>query len=98
MKRYSNLFRLPDKLYTQGSPILIAAGALLKDNQTGNILAQIKFCSLSNKGIKAVKVRIRAFDVVGAEIQGISEYQYLDLSAPATRNLDKKQPFHCPTP
>lgn len=98
MKRYSNLFRLPDKLYTQGSPILIAAGALLKDNQTGNILAQIKFCSLSNKGIKAVKVRIRAFDVVGAEIQGISEYQYLDLSAPRNAEFGQKTAIPLPNP
>ena len=45
----------PNNLYTQDSPLLIAAGALLKDNQTGNILAQIKFRSLSNKEIKAIK-------------------------------------------
>ena len=32
MERYSSLFRLPEKLYTQGSPLLIAAGALLKDS------------------------------------------------------------------
>lgn len=98
MERYSNLFRLPDKLYTQGSPLLVAAGALLKDNQTGHILAQLKFRNLSNKGIKAVKVRIRAFDVVGAEIQGISEYQYLDLSAPRNAEFGQKTAIPLPNP
>lgn len=90
MKRYSNLFRIPEKLYTQGSPLLIAAGALLKDNQTGNILAQIKFRSLSNKEIKAVKVNIKAFDVSGAEVQGVDGYQYLDLSAARNAEFGQK--------
>lgn len=81
MERYVNLFRLPEKLYIHGSPLLIAAGALLKDNQTGNILAQLKFRNISNKEIKAVKVCIKAFDVSGTEVQGIKDYQYLDLSA-----------------
>lgn len=90
MERYSSLFRLPEKLYTQGSPLLIAAGALLKDNQTGNILAQIKFCSLTNKEIKAVKVNIKAFDVSGAEVQGVDGYQYLDLSAALNAEFGQK--------
>lgn len=81
MERYVNLFRLPVKLYIHGSPLLIVAGALLKDNQTGNILAQLKFRNISNKEIKAIKVCIKAFDVSGTEIQGIKDYQYLDLSA-----------------
>ena len=90
MERYSSLFRLPEKLYTQGSPLLIAAGALLKDNQTGNILAQIKFRGLSNKEIKAVKVNIRAFDISGAEMQGVDGYQYLDLSAARNAEFGQK--------
>lgn len=81
MERYVNLFRLPEKLYIHGSPLLIAAGALLKDNQTGNILAQLKFRNLSKKEIKAIKICIKAFDVSGTEVQGIKDYQYLDLSA-----------------
>lgn len=90
MERYSSLFRLPEKLYTLGSPLLIAAGALLKDNQTGNILAQIKFRSLSNKEIKAVKVNIKAFDISGAEMQGVDGYQYLDLSAARNAEFGQK--------
>ncbi|MFR8002075.1 MAG: hypothetical protein ACLU62_04060 [Hydrogeniiclostridium sp.] len=96
MERYSSLFRLPKKLYTLGSPLLIAAGALLKDNQTGNILAQIKFRSLSNKEIKAVKVNIKAFDISGAEMQGVDGYQYLDLSA--ARNAEFGQKTAVPLP
>ena len=32
-ERYTRLYSLPGNLYTPGAPIVIAAGALLKDNQ-----------------------------------------------------------------
>ena len=49
MGRYSTLYRLPGSLYEDGSPLLVSAGALLKDDQIGRILVQLKFRSLSNK-------------------------------------------------
>ena len=33
-ERYSKVFSLPENLYAEGAPVVIAAGALLKDNQT----------------------------------------------------------------
>ena len=56
--RYSRLFTLPGNLYTEGSPVLIAAGALLKDNNTDKVLAQLKFRNISNKAISSVKIRV----------------------------------------
>lgn len=79
-ERYSRLYSLPERLYFEGAPVLIAAGALLRDNQTGHMLAQLKFESLSVKPIRALKVALRAFDVTGTELSGLSEYQYLDLN------------------
>jgi len=79
-ERYSRLYSLPERLYSEGAPVLIAAGALLRDNQTGHMLAQLKFESLSAKPIRALKVALRAFDVTGTELAGLSEYQYLDLN------------------
>ena len=38
-ERYSKLYVLPENLYAEGSPVIIAAGALLKDNQTGRVVA-----------------------------------------------------------
>ena len=55
-ERYKRLYALPENLYTSGSPILIQAVALLKDTQTGKILAQLK---LKNLFHKTVKRRIR---------------------------------------
>lgn len=80
MGRYTSLYRLPGSLYTYGSPLIISAGALLKDDQIDRVLAQIKFKSLSSERITAVKIALRSFDVSGKELEGIDEYQYLDLS------------------
>ena len=47
--RYSKLFSLTKDLYTEGSPIIISAGSLLKDNDTDRVLAQLKFTNRSTK-------------------------------------------------
>lgn len=36
-ERYSRLFALSAPIYAVGAPVVITAGALLKDNQTGNV-------------------------------------------------------------
>ena len=95
-ERYKRLFALPKHLYADGSPLLIEAGALLKDSQTGRILAQIKFKSISPKIIKAVKISIGAFDISGVKLRGIDEYQYLDLSASRDSEFGQKNAVELP--
>lgn len=95
-ERYTRLYSLPENLYTPSAPVVIAAGALLKDNQTGKTLAQVKFKSISEKQIKAVKISVSAFDVSGKELDGVAEYQYLDLIA--TRNSEFGQKQAVPLP
>ena len=56
-ERYARLFALPENLYQPGSPVMILAGALLKDNQTGGILALMKFKNVGTKPIRGLKVR-----------------------------------------
>ena len=78
-ERYSRLFALPENLYASGSPVVIAAGALLKDNQTGKVIAQLKLRNIGNKAIKAATVSIIPFDTVGNPLGEPIQYQYLDL-------------------
>lgn len=80
MERYTSLYRLPKNQYTAGSPVLLAAGTLLKDTQTAAVLVQLKMQSLSTEPIRAVMVAVDAADISGAPLEGVSEYQYLDLS------------------
>lgn len=80
--RYTRLYTLPQSdLYLQGSPVILSAGALLKDTQTGSVLAQLKFQNISSKVVRAMKISLRAFDSFETELEGIPEYQYIDLNA-----------------
>ena len=78
-ERYLKLFSLEENLYIPGSPVLIAAGALLKDTQTGRILGQLKLQSISDQSIKAATVALVPFDTVGNPLGEPVSYQYLDL-------------------
>lgn len=80
-ERYSKLFTLSENLYTTGAPVVIAAGALLKDNQSGNVLAQLKLQNINSQTIKAATVQIFPMDTTGEAIAEDTTYQYLDLSA-----------------
>lgn len=91
-ERYSRLFTLPENLYAVGSPVVIAAGALLKDNHTGKIVAQLKLRSISNKIIRAVKVSLSLFDTAGNPIGNVVEYEYLDLDASRDTEFGQKNP------
>ncbi|MBR5617854.1 MAG: hypothetical protein IKW50_06700 [Oscillospiraceae bacterium] len=78
-EQYTSVYFLPENLYAAGAPVIVSAGALLKDNQTGNILAQLKLTNIQYKTIKAVKVRLFLKDVMGQPMGGPLDYQYLDL-------------------
>lgn len=79
-ERFIRLYELQNSLYSVESPVIVSAGALLKDTQTNNMIVQLKFHSVSATPIKALKVGIAAFDIAGKEIEGVDEYQYLDLN------------------
>lgn len=80
-ERYTRLFALTENLYAKTSPVVIAAGALLKDNQTGKVLAQLKLRNIGEKEIKAATVCLCPLDTVGNTLGSEVEYQYLDLAA-----------------
>ena len=77
-ERYTRLFTLSEDLYTPGAPLVIAAGALLKDTQTGQVLAQLKLRSISDRPINAVDLQVIGYDMSKSEICR-EEHQYLDL-------------------
>lgn len=78
-ERFERLFSFPNGLFAHSAPVVVSAGALLKDQQSGAILVQIKFQSISPKIIKAVKVSLSAADVTGKQFTGVEDYQYLDM-------------------
>ena len=77
-ERYNKLYTLPSNLYAAGCPVIIAAGALLKDSQTGRVLCQLKFRNISSGRINALKLLVLGYDMSGEEVCR-EEHQYLDL-------------------
>lgn len=97
-ERFTKLYELQKNLYSEGSPVIVSAGSLLKDTQTNNIIVQLKFHSVSVVSIKALKVGIAAFDIAGKEIDGVSEYQYLDLSIQNGQKFGSNKAVVMPNP
>ncbi len=93
---YARLYSLPERLYTMGAPVIVAAGALLKDNRNGNIIVQLKIQNICSKTIKAVTVKITSIDTVGRTLGEETEYQYLDLNVKRNEFLGQQVPIIVP--
>ena len=94
-ERYTRLYTLPENLYTEGAPLVIAAGALLKDNQTGKVLAQLKYRSICSRPIRAIKVLITGYDMAKTEVCR-EEHQYLDLEIGRDEYWGSKEAVYLP--
>ena len=95
-ERFTRLSTLPDNIYAKGAPVLISAGALLKDNQTNNVLVQLKITNLSHSVINACKVSVKAYDPSGEELQGVENYSYLDINVSRGKQFGTKKPIDLP--
>lgn len=94
-ERYNKLYSLPGNLYAAGSPVLISAGALLKDNQTGKVLCQLKFRNICDVNISALKVQVTGYDMSNEEVCRV-EHQYLDLNVPRNGVFGSKEAIPLP--
>lgn len=95
-ERYTRLFSLPGNLYAEGAPVAVVAGALLKDNQTGKVLAQLKLKSISAKEIRVAKVKVVPHDTVNKPLDGISHHEYLDLHVSRDQEFGQKEAIVLP--
>ena len=94
-EKYSRIFTAREITYFDGAPLVIEAGALLKDNTTGRVIAQLKLHSTTNKIIKFAKVEINCLDSVGRPI-GTIPFEYLDLMISRDQSFGTKIPIVIP--
>lgn len=80
-ERYSRTHTEQGNYYTEGSPVMLVAEAILKDNKTGNALAQLKFQNIQEKEIRTMSVRVEGFDSAGRPVAVEAEHRYLDIFA-----------------
>lgn len=79
-EKYELVFETSESVYTANSPVIFLSGALFKHVKTNEIVTQLKFQNISKKIIKAVKIEIVAIDSFGEQINGISDFAYIDLN------------------
>ena len=91
-ERYIKQFLLPENLHAAGSPVLIAAGALLKDDQTGRLLAQLKLRSISPKPIRTVTVAVTPQYPDGRAAERESEWTYSAEDVARDADFGQKAP------
>lgn len=95
-ERYTRIFSLKNDLYTENSPVVIAAGALLKDNQENKKVAQIKIKSITESLIKGVRIKIQPLDITEKPLGEPVIHQYLSLQAHCGEEFGQKNPAELP--
>ena len=74
--RYIKRFGMPSRQYMQGSPVILAAGALLEDTKNPRLVAQLKWKNISASPIKKFVIVVHALDAAG-ETQASVKYAYI---------------------
>lgn len=92
--RFEKLYSLSGQLYAPSSPVIITAGALLKDTQTGKVLAQLKFKNINSKVIKAIAVSLLPLDTANQPLGEKEIHQILDLTANRDSEFGQKTPLY----
>lgn len=95
-ERFQRLFTLTPNLYSDGCPIIIEAGALQKDTESGAVIAQIKMRNIGDATISSCRVSIKAYATNGDEVEGAADFSYLDLNAGRGKDFGTKVPVMLP--
>ena len=94
--RFQKLYSTAPNLYTEGCPVLIEAGALQKDTESGAVLAQLKMQNIGEKPIASCKVSVIAYENNGNKVEGVEGFSYLDLNADPGTEFGSKTPVFLP--
>ena len=80
-ERFTRLYSQDGMLYTEGSPVIVSAGAVLSDSLTKSFLVQLKFKNISDRTISSLSVSIQPLSASGEEKGKVVEYKYSGLDA-----------------
>lgn len=92
-ERYVKIFSLPNNLYAESAPVLIKAGALLKDTERNRMLVQLKFKSMSEKVITSLSVEFCSVDESGRLGEQSIEFCYDGIEVHCDSEFGDKTPI-----
>ena len=67
--RYIERFRLPQRQYVPGSPVVLAAGVLLEDTKSLRLVAQLKWKNISSRPVSKISVVINTLSDEGTVLK-----------------------------
>ena len=79
MGKYAHIFKNYEGSYLPGCPVIIMGRALVKEEYTGDIYAQVKFQNIGGKSVAGISASVTVFDVYGKELGSIKNFQYRNL-------------------
>ena len=79
-QRYILIYRISQRQYTAGCPVVVSAGALLRDTRQPRLVAQLKFTRISAADLSALTVHIQGLDVAGSVTTEL-DFRYENISA-----------------
>ena len=95
-ERYERKYALAHRLYADGAPVIIAAGALLDDTLSRRRLVQLKFLSVAEKKIASVRVSVTPLGAAGEEHGAPVEYLYDNVNAARDAEFGQKSAIVLP--
>lgn len=93
-ERLQKLYSLPNAQYTLTCPVIVEAGNLLRDTNTGKLIVQIKVKNISVKPVSAVKVALTTYEANGSALPEMTEHQFLDLNVERDQDFGQKTPIY----
>lgn len=81
--------------YAEGSPILLEACALYRDNVTNSCIAQLKWKNIDSHPVRAIMIELDVYDTFNQKLAPV-HYQYDGLSAPQGAEFGEKTPIIIP--
>lgn len=94
--RYKSIFSLEPNIHSYGCSIILVAGALQYDTESGAVIGQLKMRNIGRKNIVSCKVSLKAYDNDGYEIEGVKGFSYLNTNAENGAEFGSKVPIKMP--
>jgi len=94
--RLNKVYTLPSDMYSEGCPVVVSAGALYTDTESGKVLAQLKLKNISDKSVASCKISVKAYENNGDELKGVEGFSYLDLNVGPGEEFGSKIPVFMP--
>ncbi len=92
-EQFTRISVFQNAVYTEGAPVVVRASSVIRDNDSGCLLAQVKLYSISDKVIRSVVIELSCFDSDGTRTATLP-YEYTDLQIGRGAHFGTQSPIY----